>query len=301
MRGEFFFVILALCSLVASQNQTISCTFTLSTDHYTCGLPNLDLDEKQEIIFDVSGHLEGFGDENVTKVEYYGGNISFIFPELFTTFTSLRHFQSSFSGLERIPYNGFANANNLERILIYKNPLRVLEAKCFSGIRTLININLNSNEIETIDANAFAGLDNLVWLSLSDNKISKLDSTVFQPLSFLMTLELSANLIERIDGQTFLNNPLLNVISFYGNQITSVGPKIFDGFKDFFYLDMRDNLCDDNLWIVYDTTTVDTIRKGLTKCFENYVENVDDVKRFVLELRGSLILRDENGNEVLRL
>lgn len=300
MRREIFFVILVFCGFAAARNETIVCVFALDDDHYTCRLPALILEENQMFEIDASGHLEGFDDVDVTKVEQFGGNVSFVITELFTTFTNLRRLQLSFTGLTRIQSNAFANADNLESFLSYGNPLRVLEENAFSGIQSLTSIDLAFNQVEIIHELAFEGLSNLEFLGLGNNNIGQLHPSLFQALSNLTNLQLASNRLETLDGRIFDNNQRLATIGFYGNQINAMGRGILDRLDALYILDMRQNRCDSTYWFVYDDVTVDTIREGLRICFENHVE-VDDVKKFVLELHGTLILRDEQGNVVLRL
>ena len=48
--------------------------------------------------------------------------------------------------------------------------------------------------------------------------------------------------------------------------------------------------------------TVETIREGLTACFENFVEPSEpEVRRFILEIRGPFSLRFENGTEIVQI
>lgn len=299
-------VILLLSGSSAQEAEvTVTCNFIFTQQTvYTCSLSSLVIADEadQTFIFDVSGHLEGRTNDDVMKIEVFGGDVPFIVAELFETFPNVRFYTTSFAGLRRIQSNAFADAGNLETFISFTNPLVVIEPNAFLGAEKLTMLDFDTNEIEKIAENAFDGLTALEILNLSSNKIYFLYYNTFSKVNHLTYILLSDNQIETLDGRLFSENPLLRDVSFYGNQINAIDSNFFDGLDQLLQFDMRFNICADANWVITGETTIDTVRQGLQSCFDNAATPPpDDVRKFVLELRGSLILRDEDGNEVLRL
>lgn len=297
-------IFLFACSSLA-EVEIISCNFIYTQQTvYTCSLPSLviDDDEYQTFIFDVTGHLEGKTNDDVIRIEVFGGEVPFIIKELFEVFPNVRFYTTSYAGLRRIQSGALIYAGNLENFLSFGNPLAVIEPKAFVGADNLTFLDLESNEIQKIDDYAFAGLSSLEILNLSMNNITYLGYNIFSEMSRLTYVLLSDNQLETLDGRLFSKNPSLRDVSFYRNQINAIDSNFLDGLNELVQFDMRLNICADADWIINGETTLDTVRKGLQNCFDNAVTpQPDDVRKFVLELRGSLILRDEDGNVILEL
>lgn len=311
MRSEYFCASLVLNFLAfgAAQevyDETISCTFALSLQGtYSCRLPSLNIadDEKQELTFDVSGHLDDLGNENVTNVEIYGGNVPFIITQIFQNFPNVRSMTISYAGLSRIQTKAFSNAVNLLTFVAYENSISSIEPYAFTGALSLNLINLYQNRIQNIHESAFYGVYSLMFLNLGSNNLSQLPQNLFDSQKSLTHLSVQFNHLETLDGRIFSNNLLLQDISFFGNQINSTGRGLVDGLNDLMYFDMRLNQCVDSQWTLFGSVTLKTVIEGLEECVANYpVEQpIDEVRNLTLELRGSLVIRDEKGNEILRL
>lgn len=285
-------------------NETLKCSFEISQGIYSCGLPNLSIvdDESQFFTFDVNNHLDGRTNDDVEKVEIYGGNVPFIITQIFTTFPNVKILAHSFSGLSRVQSKALVYAGNLEKFSSYGNSISTIQAFAFTGASSLIDIDLYNNQIEKVDETAFSGLEALQFLNIAGNNLTELHQNTFQSLENLAYLALAINQLESLDGRLFSNNRLLRDVNLYDNQIDAIGRGLLDGLEDLVFFNMRLNRCVDSQWTLSGETTIETVQKELEECFENFVEPpTDDVRKFTLELRGSLVIRDEDGNEILRL
>lgn len=292
------------CSTADVNSFTIKCNFEFPQPTvYSCGLSGVVIegDEKTNFIIDVSGHLEGLTNENVSKIEIYGGSVPFIITELFSTFRNIRFLSISPSGLTRIQSFAFEGAHKLESFVSYRNPLRYIDSHAFSGASNLYDIDLSINELEKISEEAFIGLENLRFLNLGGNKLRELHQKLFQPLTGIVYLQLAMNELTNLEGNTFSNNRFLHDISIQNNQINSIGKGFLDGLDNLLSLNLLHNNCADFHWIINESTTIKTVQAGLQTCFDNFAPPIDEVRKFVLELRGSLAIYDENGKEILRL
>jgi hypothetical protein len=81
---------------------------------------------------------------------------------------------------------------------------------------------------------------------------------------------------------------------------------MLNGFIALQILSLEGNRCiNRNFAIDGVTTTLDTVRRDLNLCFNNNVEGPTEpegeLRRFVIEVRGPLSLRFENGTEIVRV
>lgn len=165
------------------------------------------------------------------------------------------------------------------------------------------------NQLDTLYETSFAGPSSLRALSLFGNQISQLPVNVFQSLTALETLVLSDNRLESIDGRLLANSSNLVRIDLARNQINAIGRSFLNGLPRLHSLSTLVNRCSNNFWIIGGSTTIATIQQGLSECFNNNDNNLPEVpdvpenelKTFTIELRGSLIIRDEDGNQIIRL
>lgn len=81
-------------------------------------------------------------------------------------------------------------------------------------------------------------------------------------------------------------------------RINVIGRNFLDNFPQLRYFDAVNNS-----WTISGLTTIETARRGLAQCFDNFVPVPDDdeLRRFVIEMRGSLSLKFENGTEIIRV
>lgn len=299
----------ALSAKAFAQDVDLNCNFVIVTNNYTCELRGVTIADDENANFVIGGqHLTGMSNADVHRVDILSSSTPFIISQIFTTFPNLEQFWIRGGvGLTRIQANAFANATNLRLIEIAgNNQLRIIHANAFTGASNVEILRLFSNRIETIHETAFSELSSLRSLELESNRIQSLHHFVFRSLASLEELMLSDNLMESIDGRTLANNGQITRLDFSRNRVNALGRTFLDSLTRLQTLNTLGNLCASNFWIVDGFfVTMDILRAALGNCFANFVEPPpepeDDVKKFTLELRGSLIIRDENGNEIIRL
>lgn len=296
-------VLLALSTAISAQNANLNCQFAVVETLYSCVLIGASVPDNENVNVIIGGtHSPGQSNANVQGILILVSTIPFIVTQLFTTFPNVIALNIN-AGLTRIQSNAFANAENLEFASISNNNnLRTVAANGFTGAGNLQVLDLNFNQIETVHETAFVGLSSLTHLYLDRNNINELHVNLFRPLTSLLMLILSENRLESLDGRLLENNRLIEHLEINRNQVNAIGRSFLDNFAQLEFFSFVENICANNFWFIGGTTTIDTIRQGLAVCFDNFIEGPDDeVKRFVLQLRGSLTINDENGNEIVTL
>lgn len=298
------FILLGILTKVSAQNFNVNCNFLVATGLYTCHLFGVTIPDNENINVIIGGqHLPPRTNVDVQRVQISISSIPFIITELFTTFPNIIDFAISGAGLLRIQTDAFNNAVNLRTVVIANNPdFGVIFEKAFVGAPNLLSMQFISNQIDKIDENAFVELAQLQNLRFDGNNIKELPANIFHPLEALRVLFITNNPLEKIDGRLLANNHQILQLDFSRNQINAIGRDFLDGLPGLQLFNAIQNVCVNDFWIIGGTTSIDSVREGLEKCFDNFVEPPEgDVRKFVLELRGTLLIRDEDGNEILKM
>lgn len=298
-----FIVILFGLSPVVPQTVNINCNFRFIFDTYTCDLAGIVIPDNENVNIIIGGiHNPGMNNNLVGDVILTSSITPFIITQMFTTFPQLTRVWIGQSELQRIQPNAFANAGNLRDLVITGNYLlHVVPENAFTGATNLRTLDLWDNNIENIHEAAFTGLSFLGWLALDSNQISQLHVNVFRPLTSIANLEISDNRIESIDGRLFETNSQLIDLRIARNGLNAIGRNFLEGLANLWNLVLTGNRCIDRHFLINGITTIETVRQELTTCFNNFEESPGDYRRFALELRGSLVLRHENGSEIIRI
>jgi Leucine-rich repeat (LRR) protein len=295
-------LILVTFSSVRPQRVNVNCSFSLFPDGYFCQLVWVTISDNPNADIVIGGnHNPGRTNADVTGVQITQSNIAFVVTQLFTTFPNLEELSINNGGLTRIQPNAFINARNLQRIHFINHPsLQSIDANAFAGLVSLNDLTLRSNGIVTVHEQAFVGLSSLLSVSLAQNRIVELPSNVFAPLNSLIVALLGRNQLKSLDGRLFANNRQLVTIEFPENRINAIGRSFLDNLPNLRLLDLRQNLCTDQQWVTGGIVTIDFIRANLDTCFNNAVEPPDnELRRFVIEVRGPFSLKFENGTNIV--
>lgn len=293
-----------LSPLIKAQTvANVNCNFVLSGNTYSCQIAGTTVSDDENVLFIIGGvHLQGQTNADVERIEVMVSNIPFIIVQLLTTFPNVHTFSLSSSGLTRIQSNAFSNGTNLRSISITFNPLTTIAANAFFGASNLEFLDLLGNQLEFIHELAFNGLTSLQQIFGDHNRLQVLHHNVFRTLISLDSLYLANNQLESLDGRLLSNNNNMRRLDIARNQINAIGRNFLDGIPSLSSFNTVGNRCTNSFWTIGGVTTIETVRLALAPCFDNFVEPPeDDVKIFTLELRGSLILRLENGTEIIRL
>jgi hypothetical protein len=301
------FAVFPLVAVFSAQGFNLECRFRLSGGSYGCFIEGVTVSNNENMNIVITGsHLEGFNDLDVQDISITDSSIPFIIRQLFTTFPNASSFILTRSGLTRITAGDFTNARNLRFVTARYNPnFCSIEANAFSGASSISNIDLSTNGIETIAAGAFIGLSTVRALTLDNNRISELPATLLESLTNLNTFGARNNTLQRLDGRLFANSRLVFSIHFSLNQIDSIQSSFLDGLNSLRNLNLNNNRCVSYNFIIDGAgVTLDRVRRDLNLCFENFVETPEpeeELRRFVIEVRGPLSLRFENGTEIVRV
>lgn len=312
-----FTVLLVLISLTGHKAQispisSINCNFFMTDGLYTChiSLQSVSDNENANIVITGFIHTSGRNDLSVQRVQITTSNLPFIITQLFTRFPNIIDLSITSGGLTRIQPNAFQNALNLRTVSIsINNQFREIHPQAFAGASSILEVFLTLNRIDTIHSSSFDGLTSLRTLSLAGNQIVRLPPNIFHSLPALEVIALSDNRLYSIAGNTFANNPNLAQIDLARNLINAIGSSFLDRLRRLNFLSLLVNRCTNSAWVIEGATTISTVRQELNVCFNNAGEVPpvepevpgNDLKVFSFELRGSLVIRDENGREIVRL
>jgi hypothetical protein len=266
-------VVVLAFNAVSAQNFHLNCHFQRVNLNYGCYINTTTVPDNQNLNFIIGGnHLDGFSDDDVREVVIQKSSIPFIVTQFFTQFTSLKYFRMLNSGLTRVQSGAFNNANSLTHIQIEQtSQFRTIEANAFSGARTLFNVDLQQNNIEWIHESAFEGVTTVSNLDFSNNQIKALSHKLFIQMSPLFIVDFSNNQLETLDGKLFADSPGIYYMDFSNNKLNAIGENFLDNMVDLYVVAFRGNYCVDFTWIINRSVTVESVRRGLQTCFENFV------------------------------
>lgn len=296
-------------SSVSSQVNHLECvfTFTANGDAYRCFLLGITIADEPEQTVTIGGtHLDGLNNADVRGVEIRNSHSPYIITQLFTTFPNLQTFEITYDdGLTRIQSGAFTGAIHLEAIHISYcwDTLTTVEDNAFIGAANLKSLDLSSNLIETIYENAFEGLQEVTSLHLQRNQLQQLPASWLRSLPNLVTFEVYQNYITSLDGDVFVHNPNISLVNFDDNLINAVERNFLDSLPSLpnvVQVGLQNNVCVNDFWVINSQSQIDEARRGLSRCFDNFRPD-EEVKKYILELRGSLVLRSEDGSEIIEL
>ena len=304
---KFLVLSLAIFALTATvkaqQTRIIPCNFFSSDGFYNCQINDVAVIDDNNQNFRFTGQHQPFmSDSSVTRILISSARIPFVINQLFTTFPNVRVYDNNNGGLNRVQTESFVNSKNMLILSIRKTPsLRQIDQEAFRNAPNLVSLTLDSNGIETIHPRAFVGIERLVSLILSENQIHQLDSNVFSPLRQLQFVDIGSNRLETLSGSLFSNNPAVSTMIISNNQINAIERTFLENLLNLSTLIALENRCINGQWF---NVAANIIRTALSTCFanfENQPQPEGELRRFVLELRGPLSLRFENGTEIVRV
>ena len=129
----------------------------------------------------------------------------------------------------------------LEKLMLRKNRLSIIEPYTFAGLGRLEELALLENKIHVVKSNAFLGLHRLRVLDLKKNEIQTLEAGVFRGLHNLETLRLDRNQIFRIEHMAFVELRSIDSIDLGWNQINNIENGAFAGLDSLRAVDLRGN------------------------------------------------------------
>lgn len=170
-------------------------------------------------------------------------------------------------------HNGIHKTNKndavVKAIYIYSTNVKFIP----DNLGLLFNLTVfamsNTQLVEIKDKN-FQAMENLEEIQLNNNGLSSVPFNAFTKLTKLKILHLNSNEIEDLPNGLFRNNLNLVTIHLYSNKITSIASTLFDGLTKLDIVDLSNNICIKNYYIM--STIVELKNEIKTNCF-NQNEN----------------------------
>ena len=116
---------------------------------------------------------------------------------------TLRSFDISANGIERIPPGTLSELPNLRKLNLGYNALRILEDGTFDGLMRLEQLDLRYNRLVSLHGRSLKPLRSLMDLNLRGNRLEVLRPDLFQENLQLQRLDLSRNNLAQIPHATF--------------------------------------------------------------------------------------------------
>jgi hypothetical protein len=295
-------LVIVFAALTSStQDVEFSCTFYLSQyEEYICILEEIELTDPNTRVTFIGEHLDNRTNEDVTNVEISFSNTPFIIPEIFTTFTNMKDFRVFFSMLENI--SSIPDTVQLDRMLMTGNRIPRIENNTFITQPSIQRLDFVISSIENVEENAFIGLENCTSLTLMLNSISELHSRTFHPLINARAIDLRGNRLEIIQDELFSQNSKLEILLLENNRINAISPRFtaaFIGSLEFAFF--SNNPCIDRDFDLTDDFGIIFMHANLKRCYDNFTgANEGDSQTVQLQIRGTLTINDEFGNNILR-
>jgi len=289
--------LVSLFILCEGQNVEIRCNFYMyaGLGSYGCRASEFLVSENstQNIVI-VGNHLPNYTNIDVVSTIITDQPFPFIISEFFTSFPNLQTLHI-YGGLQEIQGNAFQSADNLQDLSIFTSPVRVLPAFALAGASRLIHFGMVQCEnLERIDPNAFIGLNYIDIIDIIATGLRFIPENVFRTLNSLRLIDISDNRIQTIPARLFDNNLMLESIYFLDNNVNAVAKPFVDNFfnlRNLQQFSVTGNSCGNS---TYHPSNLNQIHTALEQCYDNY----DQRRRFTLDLQGSLVIRDENGNVI---
>ncbi len=126
-------------------------------------------------------------------------------------------------------------------VKVYGNPITTLKENSYGELPECTIIGLGWNQINQIEAKTFTGLKSVTHVFLHDNKLRKLTQDAFLGLLNCLELMLQFNLIDSIESGTFNGLDSLQKIFLHDNMLTRLSYEMFIGLRSLAELNIDKN------------------------------------------------------------
>ncbi|CAO1414867.1 unnamed protein product [Diamesa serratosioi] len=266
-------LLVGFCNLACAQVQ-LNCIYDFERfpdQIYRCNLLGVQMFNTNERIIFGGQHRPGRNIMDVVKINIGSSNISFIMPELFSTFPNTEAIE-----IRRMVLNHFIEpprpigVNKVTSMTFSNNEITTINAKVFNGLSNVIELFLFTNSLTNIDENAFYGLENVRLMYFAQTSIKILPPNILHPLRSMKVLFFNDNGIEQIDAQLFANNRELVSIILESNRISSIAPTFMDKLNSLRFINLEGNQCINQRFLIGVNNTINDVQIALQTCFNNY-------------------------------
>lgn len=295
-----------ICLKSVSAQVQVNCEFgnaeVLGRTSYACTVNNLIANFTTSTVITIGGqHLAGQEDASVNILRINGATINRFPNTIFNVFRNIEAVEVTNSGSFDLT-QAFLLSGNLLAIRLVNNTLPVLPFAFFSNTPNVERLDLNHNGIADLGFAPFFGT-RLSFLSIERNQIRDLPENLFNNLITLGEVHFANNWIESLSGNLFRDNPALRVAGFSNNNINSIGPDFLNALPNLSTLNLAENACIDEDFVIDGVTTRPIIIEALQVCFNNSATEPPPRSGTVLTLEvvGNLRIIDADGNEILNV
>lgn len=144
---------------------------------------------------------------------------------------ALRNIDFSNNPIYELRSNEFFNANlrDVHKLQLHNCSIEVVNAKAFSNLGLVIELDLSTNRIAMLDKDVFRDNVKLRILNLNHNKIRVLQDGLFHNMTYLQRIYMAHNEIEEITPKTFDNLPALQHIDLSHNKLKHMAEDFTEG------------------------------------------------------------------------
>lgn len=140
--------------------------------------------------------------------------------------------------IRRIYKDSFKGMDSVNRIVLAKNLIHVVDANSFALCLNLHILDLSENNITNVHEDAFEGLKQLIGVSLAHNNIRNIGTALWKQIN-LSQVHLQNNLIEEIMASNFPDS--IKFLNISHNRIREVRPFTFSNKDTLVEVDLRAN------------------------------------------------------------
>lgn len=285
----------------AQENIELPCNYHLSFfGEYVCELFSVDdYDRDTTTVTFVGDHLEGYTETDVDVVGIYFSDITFIIPEIFTTFPNLNELDMEFTGL--IDIDQFpTDIPNFAYFTSFFGYVEVIRNNTFENVgETMLYLDMALNELEEIEQTAFANCGSLSLMYLLYNRVPHPPEETFWPLVSLIALDIDSNDFVVLEETLFINSTELLALWVERNEIDRIAPTFSAPFNLEVFAAFG-NECIDRGFDISEPIDVAFMHASLQQCYNAFTgAGPDDLKTVSFQYQGPLSFSDSFGNPIL--
>ena len=203
------------------------------------------------------------GQRSMVHLDLSINNLVTLQESTFQGLVSLTQLKLDYNDLSTLERGTFRELASLTTLYLDNNNLNALVNETFVGMGSLIYLYLQVNNIQLIEDGAFSGLYKLQELYLNDNSLVTFPEMA-DTAGSLVTLHIYNNPTMTYINASYLTNfnrlktfiiyscslsgeldlpplPALELLDVFSNQLTGINPKLFRGFSNLDYVDLRWN------------------------------------------------------------
>lgn len=160
---------------------------------------------------------------------------------IFQTLTKLKTIDLSMTGLKTLPIELFANAQDLEVIILRNNGIQEIGDGTFANLRNITSIDLSYNNIMSIRASAFVNLMSIRKLILKGNQLSAFKGEFFNTGTGLEEIDISDNQLSYLFPSSFRIHPRLRRLIITNNKFNFFPSELIASLQYLEYVDLSGN------------------------------------------------------------